>query len=241
MIEINLVPDIKQELIKAKRVRNLVVSGAIVVGIASVTIVILLAIYLFGVQTLRSSLADGAIKSNESKLQAVPDLANMLTIQSQLANISELHDENSSSSRLFDLLTDINPIAPNQVTFSSVKFDSTAMTVHIDGQAANGFVAADIFKKTIEATKFTYSSGSGETTSPIATDVSISNLSYGEDATGAKVLRFSVDLTYDPNLFLSSSKDVTITPLKSQNATDSFKYLPQTLFGSRANDLGGTQ
>lgn len=242
MIEINLVPDVKQELIRAKHVRNLVVSSAVVVGIASVAIVVLLAVYLFGVQTLRSHLADNDIKSNETKLEHVEDLANMLTIQSQLANITELHDQENASSRLFSVLTAINPPAPNAVTFSSVRFDADQGTIHIDGQAANGFVAADVFKKTIAATKYSYLDN-GETTSGLVAkgDIAVSNLSYGEDTTGAKVLRFSIDFEYDPILFTSSSKKVAITPPSFQNATDSYKYLPQSLFSSRAADLEGGQ
>lgn len=60
-IEINLVPDVKQELIQAKRVRTLVIVTTTVAAVA-IGIVVLLAVYLFGVQTVRQTLADGAIK-----------------------------------------------------------------------------------------------------------------------------------------------------------------------------------
>mgnify|MGYP001584056236 FL=1 len=58
MIELNLVPDVKQEFIRAKRIRNVVISTVILVGIVSIGVVVLLALYLFGVQTVRSNLAD---------------------------------------------------------------------------------------------------------------------------------------------------------------------------------------
>jgi len=243
MIEINLVPDVKQELIRAKHVRNLVISGAVVVGIAAVAVVVLLALYLFGVQTLRGKYADDAIQSKEKQLEAVPDLANMLTIQSQLTNISQLHNQENASSRIFDLLTAINPQAPNNVTYSTVRFDSTQGTIHIDGQAASGFVAADAFKKTIAATKFSYGPDPEHLTTELIAqgDVTVSNLSYGEDTTGAKVLRFSIDFTYDPTFFVASTQNVSIKPPKTQNATDSVNYLPQSLFDSRATDIEGNQ
>jgi len=248
MIEINLIPDIKQEFLRARQVRTMVVSGAIVIGIASVGIVVLLAIYLFGVQSLRSSLADSDITKKEQELKSTQDLSNMLTIQSQLSSIGTLHNEENTTSRVFDLLTAINPASPNQVTFSNVKFDAANGIIHIDGQAANGFVAADVFKKTIQATKFRYKDGDKTETVPITkagegseSGVVIANLSYGEDSTGAKVLRFSVDLTYDPLLFAASSSGVTIIRPSQQNATDSSKFLPESLFGSRASDVGGSQ
>lgn len=248
MIEINLIPDIKQEFLRARQVRTMVISGAVVVGIACIGVVVLLAIYLFGVQGLRSSLADSDITKKEQELKGTQDLSNVLTIQSQLLSIGTLHSEENITSRVFDLLAAINPASPNQVTFSNVKFDSENGTVHIDGQAANGFVAADVFKKTIQATSFRYKDGDKTTTSPIAkagegsdSGVVISNLSYGEDSTGAKVLRFSVDLTYDSLLFAATSSDVIIVRPKQQDATDSSKYLPESLFGSRASDIGGKQ
>ena len=61
MIEINLVPDIKQELIKAQRVRSTVITGAILVGLISISIVAILAFYIFAVQTTRGFIADNAI------------------------------------------------------------------------------------------------------------------------------------------------------------------------------------
>ena len=38
MIEINLVPNVKQELIKAQRVRSKVIVGAIFIGAASIAV-----------------------------------------------------------------------------------------------------------------------------------------------------------------------------------------------------------
>ncbi len=68
MIEINLVPDVKQELIRARHVRTVVVSSAVTVGLVALGIVILLAIYTFGVQTVRANIADEAIKTKSKEL-----------------------------------------------------------------------------------------------------------------------------------------------------------------------------
>lgn len=243
MIEINLVPDVKQDLIRAKRARNFVVFGAIAIGIIAVAIVVLLAVYHLAIQTVRSSWVDGDIKANASKLEKTPDLANMLTVQSQLANVSSLHESKNISSRVLDLLVAVNPSAPNQVSFSSFKFNAENSTIHIDAQAAGGFVAADVFKKTIQKATFTYQidGESNVQTIPLVADVLLSNLSYGEDVTGAKVLRFSADLEYSPELFAATSQNVRIVRPDHQNATDSHKYLPASLFRHRAADIGGTQ
>lgn len=241
MIEINLIPDVKQELIKAKRVRTMVVSGAIVVGIVSIGLVVLLAVYLFGVQTLRSAIADGQINDKYTKLKNTQDLANMLTIQNQLASVNQLHDEKNIDSRVFELLTAVNPAKPNQITYNQVRVDAETNTIHIDGQAANGFVAADVLKKTLLGASYTFDDGDSTKTEKLADNVAVSDLSYGEDSTGAKVLRFSVEFEYKQSLFARSSKNLIVSRPERQNATDSFKYLPESLFGDRASDIGGGQ
>lgn len=241
MIELNLVPDVKQDLIKARKVRNLVVSGAIITGLVSLGLVILLSVYLFGVQVLRSTLANNAITQKSQELKQVPDLANMLTIQSQLANISKYHDEKNIDSRLLDMITVINPAKPNQVSFSNVQIDSENNMIHIEAQAANGFIAADVFKKTVQATTLKYDFDGESKTEPLVRTISLSDLSYGEDSTGAKVLRFSIDFEYSEALFARSSSNLIITRPDRQNATDSFKYVPESIFSDRVDSKEGAQ
>lgn len=239
MIEINLVPDVKQELIRARRIQALVISGAIIVGLAAVGIVILLALYLFGVQTVRSNLADTAINDKSKQLSNVSDLANTLTIQQQLTKLTELHNEKNINSRFFDLLAAINPEAPNNVTFSTTHIDAQSKTIRIEGQAANGYTAADVLKKTILGTTLNYKDGGEAKSVPLTNEVSASDLSYGEDSSGKKVLRFTLSFVYDDAFFARSSQDATILRPDRQNATDSFLKLPESLFGDRAASEGG--
>ncbi len=240
MIEINLVPDVKQEYIKARSVRALVVSGAILVGIVSVGIVVLMALYLFGVQTVRSTIADGEITSKSKELAGISDIENTLTVQHQLTKLSELHDQKNMTSRFFDLLAAINPADPNKVSFSLARFDQETGLVRLEGQAANGYIAADVLKKTILETSISYNDPSGEARESKLTDhVSTSELSYGEDATGKKVLRFTMTFLYEPAFFSRTSTNAIIIRPNYQNATDSDNRLPKSLFEDRAVDQEG--
>lgn len=240
MIEINLIPDVKQELIRAQSVRNTVVSFTILTGIISVGIVALLAFYLFGIQTVRSALADSRIKEATTELQQIDDLSNTLTIQNQLSKLSVMHDSKNIDSRFFAILTAINPPAPNDIVVSSAKLDADTKTVTIDGQAANGYEAAELFKKTIVSTKMTYKDIDGAQQSVLLTeDVSTSDISYGEDASGKKVLRFTMSFIYPDELFARSSGDAVIERPGRQNVTDSYLRIPQSLFSERASDIEG--
>lgn len=240
MIEINLVPDVKQELIKTNRIRTVVVSAALLVGAVSIGVVVLLAVYLFLGQTVRSNIVAGQIKDKYKELSSIEDLDNTLTVQQQLGALSEQHDKKNILSRFFDLLVAINPPAPNQVVFSTARVEADDLTIRLQGQAVNGYIAADVLKKTILGTKFSYRDSNNDMqTVPLATNVSTTELSYGEDSTGNKVLRFTMIFEYDPAFFERSSRDAIIIRPDRQNATDSYLRLPESLFGDRASDEGG--
>ena len=240
MIEINLIPDVKQELIKAQRVRSTVVSTAITIGVIAVAAVAILAVYVFTVQTVRGSLADNDIKTESNKLIAVEDLSKTLTIQNQLTKISALNGDKKIDSRVFDMLLAILPPAPNEIQISGLTVDASGKSVKIEGQAMNSYAAVEVFKKTIDGADVKYTdSKNAKQEIKLATDISTSNTSYGEDSAGKKVLRFTLTFKYAKELFSPSSKDVTVSITNGGNATDSYLGVPKSIFADKATDAGG--
>jgi Tfp pilus assembly protein PilN len=239
MIEINLIPDVKQELLKAQRVRAGVISMAILVGIAAVGVVVLLALWVFAVQTARGAISDGTIKDQSQKLSSVEDVSNTLTIQNQLSKLQEMHNTKSIDSRVFDVLTTINPPAPNDVSITNLALDSSTKTITVEAQAVNGYPALEVFKKTISATKFEYTDNNEKKSVALANGISDSDRSYGEDASGAKVLRFTLSFTYPDELFSKLAQSGTIIAPTKTNVTDSFLGVPQSLFTQKAHDVTG--
>ena len=238
MIEINLIPDVKQELIKAQRIRSTVIAVSIVVGVISVAIVVILAIYIFGVQTVRSGISDNAIKQGSDKLASVQGLSEMLTIQNQLTKISSLNSGKNIYSRTFGLISAIIPPSPNDVQISDFKIDSTSKLITIEGQALNSYAAVEVFKKTIEGAKVKYTDSNGDKQEVIlASNINTSNTSYGEDSSGTKVLRFTLSFVYAQELFSLASKDASVIITNKGNATDSYLGVPEIIFTDRAKDL----
>jgi hypothetical protein len=235
MIEINLVPDVKQELLNAQRVRTTVISISILVGMAAVAIVIVLAVWVFAVQAARGALSDDAITKESQKLSQVADISNTLTIQNQLSKLSEMHNNKSIDSRVFDVLTTINPPAPNNVMISNLSLDSSTKTIKIEAQAANGYPALEVFKKTINATKFEFTENGQKQSVPLASDMSDTDRSYGEDASGATVLRFTLSFAYPDALFARTAEGATIIAPTRTNVTDSFLGVPNSLFTPKAD------
>ena len=142
----------------------------------------------------------------------------------------------------------INPPAPNDAAFSSVKLDPTTGTINIEGQASGGYAAVEVLKKTILGTKVHYLNKAGqdaaESDAPkevaLAGTVDVRETSYGEDASGQKVLRFVISFTYPTELFQSGLRNVEIkAPNRQEDVTDSRSRIPQSLFTDAAADVEG--
>jgi len=238
MIEINLVPDVKQELIRAERVRSTVVSTSILVGVISLAVIALLAIYVFGVQGVRGAIADANIKAGGEELAKVEDLSKVLTIQNQLSKISQLNDQKKIDSRIFDVLAAVipPPASGNNVQVSNLLIDGVTSKISVEGQAAGGYGALEVFKKTIDGAVLVYKVDDEDQEVKLATDISTSDVSYGEDSTGTKVLRFTLSFTYPEELFSPTVPAVVVKLTNQGNVTDSYLGIPKSIFVERAND-----
>ncbi len=236
MIEINLIPDVKQELLRAQRARAVVISGSIITCIVAGAIVTLLALYVFGFQTVRSVIADQSIKDGNKTLSQVEDLSKMLTIQNQLSKINTLNADKKLDSRVFDVLAAIIPPAPNEVKFSKVTLNTEDKTISLEGQT-RAYDSMEVFKKTVESSVVVYSLDGVETQVDLASEVNTTGVSYGEDGNGQKVLRFVLSFTYPPELFSAKNPVVTLKLSINGNVTDSYLGIPKSIFTERAKDL----
>ena len=121
--------------------------------------------------------------------------------------------------------------------------DTDTKNIVINGQASNSYAAVEIFKKTISAASVKYMDSDGKTTKtiPLASDVNISNTSYGEDTSGFKVLRFTIRFGYTADLFSSTLKGVSVAITINGNVTDSYLGVPKSIFADRPKDITGGQ
>jgi len=251
MIEINLIPDVKQELLKAQRARAIVISSSILTSIIAVAVVGILAAYIFGVQGVRGLVLDGQITDKSKEFSNVQDLSEVLTIQNQLSTVSSLNDKKNMETRVFDMISAITPPDPNSVTFSQITVGATsdeaaaletestgAGLIHLEGQTS-GYDAMEVFKKTISNTTVQYVEDGETKNVPLAADISTSDISYGEDADGRKVLRFTLSFQYPVELLSPKSSNVAFKLNVNGNVTDSYLGIPR--FAERAKDLEGGQ
>ena len=235
MIEINLLPNVKRELLKTRAMRNRVISISFLVGGASIAAVVVLALIL-GSQIAAEAVQNGVIKDRNDKLMAVEDLNKVVTIQHQLTKINEQHSGKKINSRIFDVVTAVNPVAPNNVSFSDIKVNPESKTITLEGSAVNGYSALETLKKTILNTKVQTTDGDKSSEVSLTKDIKDGDTSFGENSEGKKVLQFSFSFEYAEELLAPANNGTVsvLTPTGKVDVTDSRQGIPDSLFKSNS-------
>ncbi|MEZ6330533.1 MAG: hypothetical protein R3B12_00730 [Candidatus Saccharimonadales bacterium] len=84
MIQINLLPSIKAEYVKAQRTKRTVITISIIAVAVSLGVVGLLSSVAYGTQQLQLNNLKNDIAKSEQNIKDVKDLDKILTIQNQL-------------------------------------------------------------------------------------------------------------------------------------------------------------
>ena len=235
MIEINLLPNVKRELLKTRAMRNRVISISFLVGGASIAAVVVLALIL-GSQIAAEAVQNGVIKDRNDKLMAVEDLNKVVTIQHQLTKINEQHSGKKINSRIFDVVTAVNPVAPNNISFSDIKVNPESKTITLEGSAVNGYSALETLKKTILNTKVQTTDGDKSSEVSLTKEIKDGDTSFGENSEGKKVLQFSFSFEYAEELLAPANNGTVsvLTPTGKVDVTDSRQGIPDSLFKSNS-------
>lgn len=172
-VSLNLLPDVKKQLLKARRQRALVVSTSMVLVVVSVIILVA----LFGTleaTKIKASNSRGRIDDYKSQLEQAKkskELNKYLTIQNQLAQLDSIKDKKMVFSRLVNYLKAVNPSSPNNVELATVSLggsDDTAdsstataidmsagVTVSLEGSAKD-LKAVNTYKDTLDNAILSY-------------------------------------------------------------------------------------
>ncbi len=173
--EINLVPDIKDEMIKTLKLRNYIFFASFVVAVASVSVILIFGLIAGGQQLARDS-KKATIDQLHDKLNSYSDLGDMITIKDQVGNIDTLTQNKQAMSRTFSALAALIPtgadtikISELTVSLSSSAEDSTGEeeevtqpTFTFEAQANAGkepfidYNVLDSFKKSMQYMRYDY-------------------------------------------------------------------------------------
>lgn len=217
MIELNLLPDVKQEFIRTQAQKKLIISSMVILSIISGGIIILLAFFVYVAQPGIKSLIDNDIKDKTNTLNKNKNLTRDLTIQNQLTSITQLHEDKGVYDRFFEYFTSLNPEVPNNISISQATVDPPTSTITIDATAKD-FHAIAVFQDTLKNAGLTYidAGSSQEQKVSLFSDILISEAGLGLDSQGSQTASFKVTLIYDPNAFAwTISNPIVTVPNKS--------------------------
>lgn len=226
MVELNLLPDVKKEFLNAQRARRRTIALAILITIIAAAATVLFAFYVYGVQSVVLFAQTDDIKKKAAEVKGIEDINKYLTIQNQLANLSQLHDNKVNLSRLMDFLPTLNPAPPKNVSLSNLDVSTVNKTVTFKGTVKD-YAALTTFKDTLVNSEYSIGSGSDATTTKLFSEVNIDSAAY---ETSGGTVSFAVTATYDENAFLQKNKNVTVK-VPNIETTQSVVGTPQKLFG----------
>lgn len=159
--EINLVPEIKRQMIKAMRFRNIMLFVCIILAsVAGATVVIMGGIWES--QNISMSVQDGKLKTMSEKLKSYDSLSEFLTIQTQLNDLEEINNNKKVLSRVFPIVSTILPEGPDTIEISELSVDLSTNTIRFDAQADAkvspyiDYRVLESFKKGVSLMKYDY-------------------------------------------------------------------------------------
>jgi Tfp pilus assembly protein PilN len=217
MIQLNLLPDVKLEYIKTQRLKRMIISMSIIASAAALCIFLFLILTVDVWQKKTISDLSGDIKTQSAQLQNTPSLNKILTIQSQLNSLDQLHTDKPVTSRLTDF---IGQVTPSTATISDLKADYTANTLTITGNAPT----LDSVNTFVDGLKFTdYTTDNSGDSKKAFSNVVLTQ--FSRDATKAT---YTISLSFDAEIF-KGSNNVTLS-VPNKITTRSIIEQPTTLF-----------
>jgi Tfp pilus assembly protein PilN len=192
-VQFNLLPDVKQQYIKAQRTKKTVTAIALLTSVVCVAIFILTLSVVYGVNKLQLSSADKSITKYQKQLSNVPNLSKILTIQNQLASLQSLHQKKHITSRLYDYIYELTPTT---VKMGQLNLDLAQNTLGIEGTATS---QKDV-NTFIDTLKFTTYKLNGQNINKKAF-TSVLESSFSVTQTGVS---YGVTMQFDPALFANT-------------------------------------
>lgn len=203
MVQFNLLPDVKQQYIKAVYRRRLISLACILVSGGFLLIFVLLFLFVKVNQARHLTHLDNDIKKGVSSLRSNNDLDKILTVQNQLASLPALHEKKVMTSRLFEYLAQITP---NQASVTDVELDVVNKKIILKGTADN----IQTVNKFVDTVKFTDFQIDGEASSQKKAFSSVVLQSFSIGVAGGNTQRsftYEIDFVYDESIFKNTAVD----------------------------------
>jgi hypothetical protein len=203
MAQLNLLPAVKMEYIKAQRSRRMVISISAIIATASVVLLLLL-LSVSGLQKKHLGDLNKDIAAESAKLKKEPQIGKMLTVQNQLDALTQLHSGEPAASRV---LTYLNQVTPVKVSITDFNIDFTKQTATITGTSDN---LAHVNQYVDTLKHATYTTKDNNTAQPAFNDIVLSSFSINTDNSNGQAANYTITLSYDKSIF-DNTQSVKLT------------------------------
>jgi Tfp pilus assembly protein PilN len=215
MIQVNLIPDVKQEFLKAQSNKRVIITLSVLVSGAFLAIVVLLWSYVTVIQGTHTSNLDKHISELLVEYQAPEDVSKVLTVDGQLNALPGLHEQKPAMTRLSDYLA---KLVPKEITIDNIEIDVVSGTMSIKG-LADKTVSIDKFIATLRNAVYYVDPGqSGEqiTVSTVFSNTKLERFgtTEKEDAT------YEIRTSFDPQIFNNSLNLILTVPKTSSDEVE---------------------
>ncbi len=200
MIQINLLPDVKLQFIRAKRIQKLITLVTFLVTGSAVGIFVLLILTTGVFQSNQIKSLSDEITATSKDIADTPDLDSILTIQKQLITLPGLHEAKPDTKRLFTYLAQVTPA---EVKLSNLTVDYEASSMEIKGNATL-LLDINTFVDTLKFTKFKTTESSSEESA--FSSVVLKSFPKSEN----NGFSYEITLNFDPQIFSYLEKDLTL-------------------------------
>lgn len=237
MIQLNLLPEVKLEYVKARRNRRLATLGsAIVAGVSLLILILLFSSTQLQAKHSRDLSAD--IKTESEKLQNIENISSILTIQNQLKSLEDLNEAKPEAARIARYL---QQITPSGTAYESIEVDFTTQTISLNAKTntvAQANQHVDTLKFTEAVIVKEVDKGDGElvdeTTQDLAfSEVVLNNISTTEaDDAG---VTYEITFKFKPEIFSNEPKSVKLV-IPEQVTTRSEINTPGSVFAPQKEE-----
>lgn len=208
MIQLNLLPDVKKEYIRTKKIKRLLILSSSMTAI--IVMVLLIIIFSFVQFAQKKNISDLTkdIDKEVKNVTSITALNDILTIQNQLATIPGLDELRPETSRVFNYLKTVTPVG---VYISTIKVDVINSKIEISGTSKN-LALINTYADTLKFATYTVkdvNSESTESTEQLQSTKPFMNvltdLNRNQDKSS-----YTIKLDYDPVIF-NNTKVVVIS------------------------------
>lgn len=203
MIQVNLVPDVKQKYLKAQRLKRVILAGSVFISSAAIALVVLMFMYVNIVQGRHKTNLQTDIDQYVGEIQATENAANLVTIQKQLEALPGLHQDKPLMSRLSSYLV---ATVPGGVKLNKFNLSFEANELNIGGNAS-AIKNVNVFVDTLKNAKFR--SEAQQQAVNAFSNVILQQIATDEQE---KTVIYEITATFNPLIFTDSSKIVFEVP-----------------------------